>query len=137
MSTNATSEPKIDENTRRARYTELANWIAAGSLLALLVFLSIVACQSGGVDLSGIAPTLVAALLGAVVNPPSKGKRPPIEVWMGLVGVAGLVSVLSGILTLFSSSHPGAAGAFAASVGGLAGLLVDTSDFSVLKSLSG
>jgi hypothetical protein len=122
---------------RHVRYAVLADWVAAGSLLAFLVFFGVAAFQKGAADLSGIAPTLVTALLGAVNNPPKNGKTPPIGVWIALVVVAGVVSVLSGVLTLFSSSHPGAVGAFAASVGGLAGLLIDTSDFSVVKRLLG
>jgi hypothetical protein len=118
----------------------VATWISVGSLLALLVFLAIVAWQKGGVDLSGIAPALVTGLLGAVVNPPADKSEPPLKgfgqmVWVILVLVAGVVSVMTGALTLFSSSHPGAAGAFAASVGGLAGLLVDTSDFTVVQKI--
>lgn len=142
MSVNETEEtnppPVASEAAERhVRYAVLADWVAAGSLLAFLVFFGVVAFQKGAADLSGIAPTLVTALLGALNNPPKNGKTPPIEVWIALVVVAGVVSVLSGVLTLFSSSHPGAVGAFAASVGGLAGLLIDTSDFSVVKKLFG
>jgi len=124
------------------RLPTLATWIAAVSLFALLVFLGVVAIQKGGVDLSGIAPALVTALLGAVLNPPADKSSPVLSghgqgAWIALVVVAGAVSVLSGVMTLFSSSHPGAAGAFAASIGGLAGLLVNTSGFTVVEKLLG
>lgn len=108
--------------------------IAAVTLLVVLVILVVVAVQGGGADLGHIAPVLAITLLGVVVSPLHGGAGARLlgqREWGLLVALAAVAAIVTGLLTLFASSHQGASGAFAASLGALAGLFIDVSGLTV------
>lgn len=120
-----------------------ASLIGSLAFACLLVFLSYIAWQGHKLTLNAAAPSIVTALLGAVLNPP-KGEQkvnplPPLgtTLWFVLVALAFAAGIFTGVMTL-KTGHPNATEAFAACVAGLAGLFYDTSNYSVVeKALAG
>jgi len=126
---------------RDQKYGAYARLLASASLVVVMAGLIWIAWQHHGVDLSATAPAAVAAILGAAINPPSPNSglpawAPGMRAWIGLIALALISSIATGAAVLLSSSHPGAAGAFVACVGGLAGLLYDTSAWTVTNRLA-
>jgi hypothetical protein len=128
---------------QRPNPASAASLLGSVAFLCLLVFLSYIAWQSHKLTLNAAAPSIVTALLGAVLNPP-KGEQkisamPPLgtALWFVLVAVALAAGIFTGVMTL-KTGHPNATEAFAACVAGLAGLFYDTSNYSVVeKALAG
>jgi hypothetical protein len=134
----STGAPRIQGSPNYGAYARL---LASASLVVVMAGLIWIAWQHNGVDLSATAPAAVAAILGAAINPPSPNSglppwAPGMRVWIGLIALALISSLATGVAVLLGSSHPGAAGAFVACVGGLAGLLYDTSAWTVTGRLA-
>ncbi|MFF7634464.1 hypothetical protein ACFZB9_15115 [Kitasatospora sp. NPDC008050] len=100
--------------------------LAAVGFGLLMVFLGVLGWD-GNTQLPSMAqtaPGLVAALLGAVINPNHTVRQP---VWNGLAAGALLAACSAGLAVLVYPRHPDAVPALTASVAAFAGLFVNTS----------
>jgi hypothetical protein len=103
-----------------------AEVLAAIGFGLLMVFLAVVAWD-GDVrlpNLSQTVPGLVAALLGAVINPGHTVRRP---VWNGLAACALLAACSAGLAVVIYPRHLDAVPALTAAVAAFSGLFVNTS----------
>ncbi|WP_327066611.1 hypothetical protein [Kitasatospora sp. NBC_01302] len=100
--------------------------LAAVGFGLLMVFLGVLGWDGNSQlpSMAQTAPGLVAALLGAVINPGHTVRQP---VWSGLATCALLAAGSAGLAVLVDPRHPDAVPALTASVAAFAGLFVNTS----------
>lgn len=102
----------------------VATALAAVGFALMTLFLAVIPWLGGLPDLSKATASLVAVLLGGVVNP---GHRVAGKAWtaIALMSLAAMVS--AGLAVLVVPGHASVVPALSASVAAFAGLIVDTS----------